>query len=138
MMRLSVSIRQNPHESAVSKMTEKDLIKQLNELGNIKPNNKWVVSARQNLINHIESTDKTRNIALSDVLFRKVPNFSFALTSGVFALLLILSIGLFPIDSIEFGAGITQTDLSFSNSGNDLIIQIGTNAQNSYFLNSFS
>lgn len=42
-------------------MKEKDLAKQLRELKNIRPQEEWAVSAREDLLNHIEKTEVSNN-----------------------------------------------------------------------------
>ena len=86
-------------------MKEKELIKQLSQLRKIKPNDEWAVSARANLVNHIKSTHSTNyKPQTTNLLFVPLPRSSFSLVPIVaFAVLLMLSIGLFPARNLDFG-----------------------------------
>src|SRR3989338_890268 len=96
-------------------MTEKDLLKQLSELKDIKPNTDWAVSVRQNLINYIEINQKTNNANLpkTSILFKKLPNFSLV-PVAILALLLVFSINLFSFEGLKFGG------LALKNSQNQI------------------
>src|SRR3989338_3762210 len=91
------------------KMKEKELIKQLSELRNIKPNDEWAVSARADIVRMVneDTISSTRHSSEGakagfSFLFSPLPRLSFSLVP-IFALLLILSIGLFPARNLDFG-----------------------------------
>ena len=92
-------------------MTEKDLLKQLKELKNIKPDTNWAISARADIVRMVneDTISSTRHSFEGakegfSILFSSLPRSSFSLIPVVaLALLLVVSMNLLSFESLEFG-----------------------------------